>query len=151
MSAHVNSDGGGERIVSSKEDWSISSPGEDGDHHRPDGENDAKCYENAVVCDEAGDPNSGKKSIAKAKRMRIFFRKKLRSESEANVKLFSAKRSEANSLRFRSFSQFCEKCENLKENFAYKNCVKFFAYFSFALFLTVFLKIGTRRISLIKK
>merc|ERR1712127_1021597 len=57
------------------------------------------------------DPNSGKKSIAKAKRKRIFFRKKLRSESEANVKLFSAKRSE-----------FCEKCENLNENFAHKNC-----------------------------
>jgi hypothetical protein len=36
----------------------------------------------------------------------------LRSESEANVKLFSAKRSE-----------FCEKCENLKENFVSSNYV----------------------------
>jgi hypothetical protein len=97
------------------------------------------------------DPNSGKKSIAKAKRKRILFRKKLRSESEANVKLFSAKRSEANSIRFRSFSQFCEKSENLIKNFAHKNCAKFFAYFSFAHFFTVFLKIGTNRISLMKK
>lgn len=53
VSAYVNSDCGGQRIVSSKEDWSISSPGEDGDHHRPDGENDAKRDENAIVCDEA--------------------------------------------------------------------------------------------------
>ena len=65
MSAHVNSDGGGERIVSSKEDWSISSPGEDGDHHRPDGENDAKCYENAVVCDEARRNESDGRRLAK--------------------------------------------------------------------------------------
>ena len=33
---------------------------------------------------------------------------KMRSESEANDWFFSAKRSEANSLRFRNFSQFCE-------------------------------------------
>jgi hypothetical protein len=76
---------------------------------------------------------SGIQILAKNRlRKRIFFRKKLQSEGEANVKLFSAKRSEANSLRFRSFSQFCEKCENLKENFAQKNCAKFFAYFNFA-------------------
>jgi hypothetical protein len=54
------------------------------------------------------DPNFGKKLIVKAKRMRKFFQKKLQSESEANAKVFSAKRSEANSLRFRNFSQFCE-------------------------------------------
>jgi hypothetical protein len=62
-------------------------------------------------------------SEAKAKLKRIFFRKKLRSERQI---IFC----EANSLRFRSFSHFCEKCENLKENFAHKNYAKFFAYFN---------------------
>jgi hypothetical protein len=64
--------------------------------------------------------NFGQKSIAKAKRKRIFFRIKKRSEAKANPKLFSAKRSEFASLRH--FSQSCENCEiffsiRISENF----------------------------------
>jgi len=42
-----------------------------------------------ILADLIRDPNFGKKSIVKA----IFFRKKMRSESEANTNFFSAKRS----------------------------------------------------------
>jgi hypothetical protein len=89
------------------------------------------------------DPNSGKKSIAKAKRMRLFFEKNCEAKAKRTSNYF---------LRIRfAFAVFAELQENLKENFSHKNCAKFFAYFSFALFFTVFLKIGTNRISLMKK
>ena len=45
------------------------------------------------------DPNFREKLNAKAKRKRIFFRKKMRSESEANSLLFNAKKCEANPYR----------------------------------------------------
>jgi hypothetical protein len=42
------------------------------------------------------DPNFREKLNAKAKRKRNFFRKKMRSESEANLFLLNANKSEAN-------------------------------------------------------
>ena len=56
-------------------------------------------------------PNFGQKSIAKAKRKRIFFLNKLRSESEAITWSFSAKRSAANSFRFAIFRNKAKKAK----------------------------------------
>ena len=55
----------------------------------------------SLSCSRAS--NFGQNPIAKAKRKRIFFRIKKRSEAKANTEFFSAKRSEANSLRFAIF------------------------------------------------
>ena len=53
FSAYVDGDNRGQGIVRTKKDGSTSSPGVNCNHKRPDGEDDSKCYENAIVCDEA--------------------------------------------------------------------------------------------------
>ena len=75
-----------------------------------------------------------KKSIAKAKRKRNFFRVKKRSESEANAVRFSAKRSEANSLRFRNFRNKAKKSEIFQDFFLSSKSAKFCADLIFGYF-----------------
>ena len=65
ISANVDGDNRGQRIIRAKEDGSISAPGEDGDHQRPDGQNDSKCYENSIVCDEARTDEIHRRCLAK--------------------------------------------------------------------------------------
>jgi len=65
LSTNVNSDDRGQRIIRTKEDGSISSPSEDSDDQRPDGQNNSKCYENAIVCDEARTDEINRWSLAK--------------------------------------------------------------------------------------
>ena len=86
------------------------------------------------------DPNFDRKSIAKAKRKRNFFRKKMRSESEANTKFFSAKRSEANPLRFAIFRNKAKKSENFcKFIFILLGCKILRVFFKFALYFQIIL------------
>ena len=67
-------------------------------------------------------------------RKRNFFRVKKRSESEANAVRFSAKRSEANSLRFRNFRNKAKKSENFQVFYIYLKSAKFCADLIFGYF-----------------
>ena len=60
------------------------------------------------------DPNFREKLNAKAKRKRNFFRKKMRSESEANLLLLNAKKCEANPFQkiAKKMRKSYKKCEN---------------------------------------
>jgi hypothetical protein len=92
---------------------------------------------------QAGIQILAKNRLRKRSECEFFFEKNCEAKAKRTSNYF---------LRIRfAFAVFAELQENLKENFSHKNCAKFFAYFSFALFFTVFLKIGTNRISLMKK
>jgi len=65
LSAYVNGDNRGQGIVRTKEDGSTSTPSINRNDEGPDGEDDSKCYENAIVCDEARTDEINSRSLAK--------------------------------------------------------------------------------------
>jgi hypothetical protein len=67
-----------------------------------------------TICSYHRDPNFREKLNAKAKRKRNFFRKKMRSESEANLLLLNAKKCEANPFQknAKKMRKSYKKCEN---------------------------------------
>ena len=69
------------------------------------------CNKGLYFHNPSRDPNFREKLNAKAKRKRNFFRKKMRSESEANLLLLNAKKCEAN-----PFQKMRKKCENPIKN-----------------------------------
>ena len=73
MSAYVNGDNRGQGIVRTKDDGSISSPSINCNHKRPDGEDDSKRYENAIVSDEARTDEVNCRSLAKLEALAELF------------------------------------------------------------------------------
>ena len=83
-----------------------------------------------IVLDSFRASNFGQNPIAKAKRKRIFFRIKKRSEAKANTEFFSAKRSEANSLRFAIFRNPAKIAKIFFQLEFRKICTIFFEFMS---------------------